>query len=429
MKTLSDLSNELLGLILDFVHPRDLEAFFSTSKEHRQGGAWLLQRHLVLKRTYSTFTYHKDTPRGAPARLLKAIWKNPQVADYVLKVDIEGWDSTFQGGEPFEARPARPPYTTEDLSLYESALKECKHVHGAELAEYLSFLSRGDEEPIIMLLLISLPNLEQLRFNCYGILDGANILRSITEEQPTQVLTRLTTAHFQPSNNDPDQGYHDFEVVVHSCSLPSMNEVSFHRFASEPGEFENFHIIDSYRNIPVEKMTFSCCAIGSKYLFELLSRCGNLTTFNYSPGPEGHNVAAYSPFWIRAALQTHCKDTLKDLSIVSKDQPQSFMGSLRAFKILEDVTTDLRLLIGHPHDTRRTLSEMLPSSIRRVSFFVDEDFTNKELRYLADAMDMVDTPELENIKFMRPSGRKLSVWMRAREECPEDWPGYNSKTA
>lgn len=105
------------------------------------------------------------------------------------------------------------------------------------------------------------------------------------------------------------------------------------------------------------------------------------------------------------------------------------MGSLKAFKLLEDVTTDLRLLIGHPRDTIRTLSEMLPSSIRRVNFFADEDFGNKTLQRLADAMDMVDTPELESINFIRPSGRKFSVWMRDREECPEDWSGNNSQAA
>lgn len=287
MKTLSDLSNELLGLILGDVHPRDLEAFLSTSKGHRQRGAWLLERHHLLKRTYSTFTYHKDIRRGAPARLLKAIWNNPRLADYVLKVDIEGWDLTFQGGDTSEANLTRPPYTTEELSLYQSALKERKYVHAPELDEYLSVLSKGNEEPIIMLLLVSLPNLEYLRFVSADILDGADIFRSVTEERPTGVLTRLTTAHLLAPNNDSDDTFDDFERMAHLCSLPSMKEVSFHRFASDPSEFEDFHEIDSYINIPVESMTFSRCAIGSKNLFEFLSRCDNLTTFSYTPGPEG----------------------------------------------------------------------------------------------------------------------------------------------
>jgi len=199
-----------------------------------------------------------------------------------------------------------------------------------------------------------------------------------------------------------------------------MKEVSFHRFASEPSEFELFYEMDSYSNIPVEKMTFSRCAMCSNYLFELLSRCNNLTTFNYSPGPEGYDTESYRPFWIRAALQTHCKDTLKCLSILSKGEPQSFMGSLKAFYVLEDVTTDLRLLIGRPHDTMRTLSEMLPSSIRRVNLHVAEDLEDQPLQDLALEMHMDDTPELEHINFIRPDGSMFSVYRKAREGCPED---------
>ncbi len=420
MKTLSDLSNELLGLVLEDVHPLDLEAFFATSKGHRQRGAWLLERHHLLKRTYSTFTYHKDIRRGAPARLLKAIWNNPRIADYILKVDIEGWDLTFHGEGTSEAKLTRPPYTMEDLSLYENALKECKYVDGTELHEYLSILSKGDEEPIIVLLLLSLPNLEHLRFVSAGILDGADIIRCIIEELPTQALTRLTTAHLQASSNGPDSGYDDFEVMVHLCSLPSMKEISFHGFASDPREFEEFHESDTYCNIPVGNMTFSRCAIVSKELFGFLSRCDNLTTFSYSPGPEGHNTESYSPFWIRAALQTHCKDTLKCLTILSKDQPQSFMGSLKAFKTLEDVTTDLKLLIGRLDETVRTLSEMLPSSIRRVNLYIAEDLEEQALQELAQEMKMEDTPELEHTHFIRPDEGIFSVCTRAREGCPED---------
>jgi len=430
MKTLSDLSNELLGLILEDVHPRDLEAFLSTSKGHRQRGEWLLARHHLLKRTYSTFTYHKDTPRGTPTRLLKAIWNNPRIADYVLTVDIEGWDVTFQEEDTSKASFTRPPYTTEDLSLYESALKECKYLDNTNLAEYLSFVRKGDEEPMIMLLLVSLPNLEHLRFVSADILDGADMFRSITEEYPTQVLTRLTTAHLQASNNDPDDNYDDFEVMVHLCSLPSLKEISFHRFASDPTEFEEFHEMDSYNNIRVESITFSRCAIASKNLFEFLSRCDNLTTFNYSPGPDFHTTESYSPFWIRAALQTHCKDTLKCLSIVSRDQPQTFMGSLKAFNVLEDVTTDLRLLIGRLDETIRALSEMLPSSIRRVKLYIAEDLEEHSLQELAKEMVMDDAPELEHINFIRPSGSLFSVCTRAREGCPEDWgPEHNLKAA
>lgn len=416
MKTLSDLSNELLGLVLDTLHPRDLEAFFSTSKEHRQRGAWLLERHLVLKRAFSTFTYHKDTLSGAPARLLKAIWNNPRIADYVLKLELDNWYSTSQEEHTSAARFTRPSYTTKDLSLYENALKKCKYVHGTESAEYLSILSRGDEEPIIMLLLVSLPNLEHLHLNCPCELDAADIFRFVIEQQPTQELTRLTTAHLQAFSNDPDQVYYNFEVMVHLCSLPSMKEISFHSFASELSQFDNFHEEDSYNDIPAESMTFSLCAIGSKDLFELLSRCKNLTTFNYSSGPEFHFTEPYSPFWIRAALQTHCRDTLKSLSILSKDQPQSFMGSLKAFNVLEDLTTDLKLVIGRYCDTMRTLSTMLPSSIRRVNFYVAEHLKDHDLQKLAHEMDLDETPELEYINFIRPNGTTCSVYTMACED-------------
>lgn len=345
-------------------------------------------------------------------------------------MDIEGWDLTFRREGTFEAKLTRPPYSTEDLSLYENALKECKYVDSTEFTDCLSALSKGDEEPVIMLLLLSLPNLEHLRFVSAGILDGADIFRCVIDELPIQVLTRLETVHLQASNDELDRDYGDFEVLAHLCSLPSMKEASFDRFSSDSTEFEEFHRLDPYINIPVENMTFSHCAIGSKNLFEFLSRCYNLTTFYYSPGPEGYNTELYSPFWIRAALQTHCKDTLKHLSIVSKDQPQSFMGSLNAFKILENVTTDLKLLIGQFDDTMRTLSEMLPPAIRKVNLYIAEDLEDHNLQELVDEMYMDETPELQHINFIRPDRTMFPVCTRAREECSEDWgPEANSEAA
>jgi len=96
------------------------------------------------------------------------------------------------------------------------------------------------------------------------------------------------------------------------------------------------------------------------------------------------------------------------------------MGSLKAFYVLEDVTTDLRLLIGRLDETIRTLSGMLPSSIRRVNLYIAEDLEEHSLQELAREMNMDDTPELEHISFIRPDEGIFSVCTRAREGCPED---------
>lgn len=106
------------------------------------------------------------------------------------------------------------------------------------------------------------------------------------------------------------------------------------------------------------------------------------------------------------------------------------MGSLKAFYVLEDVTTDLRLLIGRLDETIRTLPEMLPSSIRRVNLYIAEDLEEHSLQELAKEMVIDDAPELEHINFIRPSGSLFSVCTRAREGCPEDWgPEHNLKAA
>ena len=83
------------------------------------------------------------------------------------------------------------------------------------------------------------------------------------------------------------------------------------------------------------------------------------------------NGTSFEPFWIRVALLVNAQWTLKTLTILAGEHEKSFMGSLKDFRSLEFVQTDLRLLMGHPSLALRVASEMLPSSIVKLRLHID----------------------------------------------------------
>jgi len=346
MPVLSELPNEVFDLILQQIHPGDLEAFLEVSKILRQNLEWLLREHYKMKRSYLTFTYHKSTPRGAPARLLKTILNQPRIADYVLRMDVEGWEIEFNEST------LHLKYNIEDSELFSKTLKASRYVFSGMLEWLLCETKKGDEEHILILLLTLLPNLEHVRLINSDHMDLGHTIDLISCDNPIQCLTRLESLHLEA--HDPDfSDYIDYPPMLPDFgNLPSMKTLSVHNASVSAYGYDEQERPTYYPlslTVAITHLTLSSCSIYSSVLCGYLARCTTFESFHYWPGQhllDGGAFETFRPAGIIEALQYRSINTLKRLTILSKSQPAVCMGSLQPFRMLKELTTDLNLLTG-----------------------------------------------------------------------------------
>lgn len=346
MPVLSELPNEVFDLIPQQIHPGDLEVFLQVSKILRQNLEWLLREHYKLKRSYLTFTYHKSTPRGAPARLLKTILIQPRIADYVLRMDVEGWEIEFNEST------LHLKYNIEDSEFFSKTLKASRYVFSGMLEWLLCEMKKGDEEHLLILLLTLLPNLEHVRLINSDHMDLGHTIDLISCDNPIQCLTRLESLHLEA--HDPDfSDYIDYPPMLPDFgNLPSMKTLSVHNASVSAYGYDEQQRPTYYPlslTVAITHLTLSSCSIYSSVVCGYLARCTSLESFHYWPGQHLLNGGAFETFdpaGIVKALQKQCTNTLRSLTILPKTQPAVCMGSLQPFHKLEELTTDLSLLIG-----------------------------------------------------------------------------------
>ena len=83
------------------------------------------------------------------------------------------------------------------------------------------------------------------------------------------------------------------------------------------------------------------------------------------------NPTHFDSFWIRAALLANAQDSLLFMNVLAGGQETCFMGSLANFTCLENVHTNLRLIIGDPSSPDQGFSDALPLSIVSITLHVD----------------------------------------------------------
>ena len=395
MAVLSDIPNEVLNIIIPHLHPRDLEAFLSVTKSLRIKYELLLAEHYQLKREHSVFKYHKDTARGAPARLLKAVLGQPRIASYVMVMDVEDWDTKFTLWK--KPGVSRLNYTTEDFELFSQMLKDSHYISHRSRNVLSSELKKGNERPILIMLLSLLPNLEHIRIVNDHHFKFGDTVGLVADERPVQLLTRLKSVHLEARESDSRTFPTCLLHLRDFCKLPSIQTFSLHNSLDSRLRYDcdlKMDLHPSELTVTLTHLTLSSCAIHSIYLCSFLSCCNSLEYFEYWPA-ESFRAGArdkFDPHSVRAALQENCTNTLKTLTILAKGEPEVFMGSLQPFSQLTAVTTNLDLLIGVPLKQERTksstltpylsdessgnkrlLSDMLPSHIVQLTLCMDQE--------------------------------------------------------
>lgn len=400
MTSFSNLSNELILMIWNFAEVEDIYNFSTVSKRVYLLVCEALREHCKLTKRLSIIS-NVDTKSGESGpfgRILKEVLLNPRAARYPSLLKIGRWVNKWDS----EVGNTRGRVPECDLKLFKQAARDNLVASEAELQEdWLPAIDQCDEEPLIALLLLLLPNLRKIQFcsmyeTCFLV--NHALIAIVYEGYPS--LRKLRTVDLRCAAAAGNNCI-DFELVRLFARLPSVTCISGQLISTSEDDITHASSYDvSQTN--VISLSFERCCISPKVLFEFISSSRSLEHFSYIPEESTGNRVDFDPFWIRSVLLTNARETLKTLTVLAGGQDRVFMGHLKNFTRLESVQSDLRLLIGDPSRSAHTLSEMLPLSI--INIWIHIDYSSDAAYYKDSIQNISDNPcelpRLETIEIM-----------------------------
>ena len=391
MMGFSDLSNEIVLMIWDLVEVEDVYSFSTISKNVYLLTHELLREHCRLGHRLSTINSVCSEP-GVYGRVLKEILLNPRASRYPLLLKVDPWELEWEETGSY----SRETVPESDLALFKQAVRENIDVSKEELEEdWLAKIDKGNEEPLIALLLLLLPNLRDVKI-CSLITWSFCIIEilNMVQDEDSRSLRKLHSVDLEYVATDGD--VLEFDYIRLFAALPSVTSITGSQVGSDPDDLlRGPPFYPSSDNLT--DLSFVGCPINPKSLADFLCSTSNLQRFFYKP-----TASDFDPFWIRSTLLGNTRYTLKSLTMLVDGYARHFMGSLAGFLCLESVETNLGFLIGDPSTTWHTPFMVLPSSIVDIKLHID--YTSDGPYYQASLQNIADHPkgfdQLKNVTVM-----------------------------
>ena len=337
--------------------PEEIENFALVSKHIYAVGSPFIMEHNKLKKEFSIFETGPNTRASAPAYLLKNVLLRPRVALYVTHLSIGhpqiGWqdsnnagydDITYSNNWP---KTRHDPYPDDEMALFIEAIRNASSVRRDAVEERIQYVKDGDEDEILALLPLFLPNLTTMTLNNEGNSESfVKTIQRIALDGQQRFLTRLKTVclqgDFSLDNYDLDMDW--LEVF---CNLPLLHAIHFKSI----GIWKNvdaFHkFIRGSSNIT--ELTFVESLVHRETTLEILIALRKLSCME--PGIGAH------------ALLAHAKHSLDPLTLTICQTEGCPLGTLCDFTALRELETNIHLLVLGT--TFEKLPDLLPASIEQ----------------------------------------------------------------
>ncbi|KAM0798412.1 hypothetical protein BDR22DRAFT_860065 [Usnea florida] len=387
MTQFTDLPNEIVAQIAQNVHPRDIVNFSSTSKFIHSVCEPSLKVHQEMERKYKKC---KCTGNGnLMAYLLSDIILHPTAALYVECLDTSlRWDGWF---EPLghKGRSYHPRYPQKMMSRLTQAVADT--IPSAQVSTWTAALERGDEDPVLALLLLRLPGISTLKVS-FGRTSQClfQTLRRRMEGPGLSSLSALTTLYIDLDHHHLDP---ECEAISYFATLPSLRSMEIQGLDVEQGVGDCAYRLQP-QSSNITSIIIRHCSIRKEALYHFFQGFKALRRFSCD-----QNFILVHPGSFHAPLLAHCKDSLEYLSL-STDWDQ-YMGSLRDFENLKEVETHTSYLLDLWHSEKRDLAQKLPASIEKVHLSEDiyadpENIQNTILNAAKDKQKLL--PNLQELR-------------------------------
>ena len=428
MAIFSDLPNEIVSEVWgNILEPKDVESFALVSKHIYATGRPFVEEHNKLKREFSFFELESQYCASKPTFLLKKILYHPRVGLYTAHLSLtrflDSWGNqsiVLVAGDPEWARNSHVPYPETIMALFIRTIRRSSFVPSEDLPQWINAVKRGDEDPILALLFMHLPNLNTVTLTD-GVLCGKLLektLQRIANAKKARFLTHLVTVNIVLSSYGDML---DFKWLRIFAALPSVQSMHFRRVIERRTDHEinkTQHFMPDTYNIM--EMTFTDSSLHPRVLTQLLESVNGLKRFTYVENDGTRRIfhqfrrfSRFSQFWpssIRAGLLINAKHSLEYLKILAPEkQEDELLGSLCGFTALKEVETDVHLLCCELQVIRGWGSR-LPASIEKLCLHTRDKMDDGKMAKLVEQIALAK-PKLPNLKVLKigPDSRMGSM--------------------
>ncbi len=393
MAKFTDLPNEIVAIIAETVFPGDIVSFSATSKKIQSLSEKPLQKHHEMKRKHKCLDCSEI---GTPlSDLLHDVVLQPTIAFYMKYLDIGTWSHCWEEG----SEASHTPYPQEKMVALEEAV--AASVPSDQVLTWITALRSGDEDPVLALLLLRLPNVADLKLMRVGLTFKClfQTLTCILDTPGTSFLSSLTTLEINWEEPRRSGWNQTWQAINAFARLPSLRMLEAYNICVED---DSVYLLRP-RSSNVSTLVLVGSFISSQRLYKFLQGFRALKEFSYHGIHEAQD--AFETFLIRAALLTHAKASLEylNLSIIEDAGEKCYMGSLRDFANLKEVHMQLASLVSAEDPSGRVLAKMLPASVEKVDLHEELYHTPETIQDLIIKAAEDKQEELPNLKELHVS--------------------------
>lgn len=339
---------------------------------------------------------------GTAAYLLDTILRTPSAGPYIENLSIHGWAGGFNHAQEVSGMAIHAPYSKERMELFTKALRASEIVPPDELEHWIAEIERGDEDPVLAMILERLPNLKTLVFVSEGKSSGDRLfwaIQRLVQDRKFAALSRLSKVNLGKESSADFFGLRWLHLF---SSVPSVREIGGYRIDRRIDEDEYCDDPSLFGSSNVTVLELKECGIRSSWLSESLQSFKTLESFSYidchyyDPGPEQ----------VLQGLLKCPESRLKSLHISGEAFDESIQSSLAGLHALEHLEIERRCLVadGSSMDAS-SLKGMLPLTLQTLRFIRSTNRHVSDLtaiiEYVTDAI-LFSLPELKIIIFEIP---------------------------
>ena len=371
MTQFTDLPNEVVALVAQNVHPRDIVNFSRTSKFIHSLCEPCLKVHYEMERKYKKRKCAWDG--NAMAYLLFDIILQPTAALYVECLDISIRSRRLKR-IALRIEPFHPNYPQKMMARFTQAIADT--VPSDQVSRWTTALESGHDDPVLALLLLRLPGITTLDLKIASTtlqcLFQTMVLR--LGAPGSSFLPALTTLCLDWKRYSVDP---EWQAINYFAMLPSLRSMTIQNLLHDQDVDDSAYLLQP-RSSNVTSISIKNGDIPEHPQYQFLQSFKALQRFSYE-----NSHVLQDPVWTHSALLAHCKASLEYLRLsISSENPHmgSYMGSLRDFENLKELHTYRSHLLQEWSSESQVLAKVLPASIEKVHLREDFYATPKDIQ-------------------------------------------------
>lgn len=449
MLSILDLSNELIDGIIRAVPPCDLQSLALSSKAIYALSKKALERHLMLKKKYSTLNFnftghdsdlHDRVPDDThnPLLLLGSIIEDPDILHYPTSMYLGCCvDESHSSWDPAYEHSDRMDYSRNQsvMEKHSDTLKgmvgKCDFIPDEIKDDASSAICKPNcKGAAVELLVTMLPNLTIIVTQSWTLVDAITWLPSVVQniakanQDPKsscygKALTRLEEFSINPKGLEYFQGVDGYDSVA---LLPSMRIL---RGIGIVGESFTWPSDFRLGSSSITEIDLTHSSIDAYAVESLLSGISALKKFTYNHAGTINGFPAYNPTGYVNALRRYAASSLqsldispdKDEEVLEDGEERLCIGSLVGFSSLEririedlalqklemyDESSETGLYRDDPEILMERLVDVLPTSVNFLTLIAF--MKNEDIQRLLQGLAEEKAEKLPNLKSIRFEG-------------------------